>query len=215
MQDASVHILDLTRRGDRRLAYHRYESLLPRLRKSRRECVIFCEHPPTITAGTQTQMQNLLVSSESLQAQGIAFERIKRGGDVTAHEPGQLVVYIHLDLKQRKLSLSDYFERLLLISREAIHKTWQLETHCKPNAPGLYVGKNDAKILSIGVDFRRGFSGHGIALNIANNLKTFSFIHPCGFADQPLTSIKKLELAVNRSSLFKKIWLEIFQKEFA
>ena len=85
--------------------YNKYLRLQTSLRKKRKEILIFLEHTSTITAGSNYNIENLLVPKEYLLEKGIAFFQVERGGDLTAHEIGQLVIYPHIDLKKRNLTI--------------------------------------------------------------------------------------------------------------
>ncbi|MCB1172750.1 MAG: lipoyl(octanoyl) transferase LipB [Leptospiraceae bacterium] len=187
------------------MQYSRYLRFLERSRARRRESILFCQHEPVITSGLQSQAQNLLQAVDSLARQGIEFHQIRRGGDHTAHEPGQLLIYVHLDFKKRGLQLGPFFDSLLQIAAQSIVQTWDLTLQTRPGAPGLY-DTDGRKVLSIGLDVRRGFSGHGLALNIDNNLGTFRHIHPCGYADLQVASIGQL----GGDPLLRAQWIESF-----
>lgn len=84
----------------KKIPYLRYLEMQEKLRKFRRECILFLEHASTITRGINYNPENLLLGREFLESQGIQVHFIQRGGDFTAHEPGQLVIYSHVDLKK-------------------------------------------------------------------------------------------------------------------
>ncbi|EMO25708.1 hypothetical protein LEP1GSC170_0758 [Leptospira interrogans serovar Bataviae str. HAI135] len=93
-----------------KIPYLRYLEMQDKLRKFRRECILFLEHAPTITGGINYNPENLLVKPEFLESMGIQIHWTQRGGDFTAHEPGQLVLYSHVDLK-REIFLSVLFRK--------------------------------------------------------------------------------------------------------
>lgn len=168
--------------------YAAYVRLQEKLRKHRREILIFCSHPRVLTAGVQSKESSLRVDRSVAAARQIPILEIGRGGDFTAHEPGQCVVYPHVDLKHRGLSIGSFFQGLLNITTESIRSVWDLETHNLPHAPGLYT-TDGGKIASIGVMFKGFFTSFGLALNVDNDLETFAMIHPCGFSTMRMTTV--------------------------
>ena len=145
---------------------------------------IWCiEHPPVYTLGQAANPEHLLNPGD------IPVETSDRGGQVTYHGPGQLLMYTLLDLRRLKLdvrSLVSVLETsvIQLLSRYAI-----AAEACK-TAPGVYV--KAAKIAAIGLRIRRGYCYHGLALNVAMNLQPFSGINPCGFSQLAITQLADL-----------------------
>ncbi len=161
------------------------------------ECLISCQHLPIITAGKSALDDNLLCSTEQLKQAGIEFFRVERGGDMTYHGPGQLVVYPILDLRKRKRDVSWYM-RLL---EESVIKTLSLYGINALRAPGktgvwtsikednqIFWGR---KIASMGVKISHWCTMHGLSLNVQECEDGFSFINPCGFHEITMTSMKK------------------------
>lgn len=139
------------------------------------------EHPPVFTLGVAGQTRHVLDAGE------IAVVRTERGGQVTYHGPGQVVVYTLIDLRRRGLLVKETVLRL----EEALIRTLAdfgiPGASRKPNAPGVYVPHPDgpaelAKIAAIGLKVSRGCAYHGVALNVAMDLEPFSRINPCGYA---------------------------------
>jgi len=175
---------------------------------------LVCEHPRTITAGIQTDPDNLLVDREFLNEQKIAFHSIRRGGDLTAHEPGQIVIYPHVDLLKRKFAVSKYFRSLAAVTSDALFDVWAIETVYRDETPGLYL-KSGEKLASIGIQFKSFFTGHGIAINVSNDLETFRYIHPCGNKSIKMTGIVQLGLDETKQELFKRLWIDRFAMELS
>lgn len=189
--------------------YSRYIRLQKSLRRRRRELLLFCGHPPTITAGVQSREPNLLSAPDVLAKNGIAVHAIGRGGDHTAHEPGQCVIYPHIDLKKRELGVSKVFQDLLKITQSALEVTWGLRTEIRTDAPGLYW--NGRKLGSIGIQFKSFFTSFGLAVNVSNDLSTFRHIHPCGFSDLQVTNVLQCGGDPALLSRFMDVWTEEFQ----
>jgi len=159
----------------------------------RKESILFLEHPPTITAGSNFHEKNLLMTEEELNQKGVKIFYLKRGGDFTAHEPGQLVIYPHIDLKKRNISVTEFIHIFRNSIAESIDSIWGISVIDNPESPGLYLLENpEKKIVSFGIYFKSFFTSFGAAVNIDNSLNTFSVIHPCGGKSENITSIQLL-----------------------
>jgi lipoyl(octanoyl) transferase len=138
------------------------------------------EHPPVFTQGQAGKAEHLLNPGE------IPVIQTDRGGQVTYHGPGQLVGYVLFDLARLKISTRQLVKGLEnVIIRVLADYNVQAAARC--DAPGVYV--EGAKIGSIGLRVRKGYSYHGLAFNIAMNLEPFSRINPCGFSNLPITQL--------------------------
>lgn len=142
---------------------------------------IWClEHPRVFTQGQAGKAEHLLFPGD------IPVIKVDRGGQVTYHGPGQLVVYLMLDLPRKKMgvrSLVDTIEQGIVGTLGDLG----VEAAARPDAPGVYVG--DAKIASLGLRVRRGCSFHGLALNVAMDMEPFSRINPCGYAGMAMCQV--------------------------
>lgn len=141
------------------------------------------EHAPVFTLGQQVRLEHVLDPG------AIPVIETDRGGQVTYHGPGQLMVYVLLDLRRYGLSVRDLVS-LLEKSVIALLAGYGIWAKARCDAPGVYV--EDAKICSIGLRIRRGCSYHGLALNVAMDLTPFSRINPCGFRNLTMTQISAL-----------------------
>jgi lipoyl(octanoyl) transferase len=145
---------------------------------------IWClEHPPVFTLGMNGKPEHVLAAGD------IPVINIDRGGQVTYHGPGQLVVYPLLDLRRLQLDVRE----LVVALENAIIATvaqWGITAIGKRDAPGVYV--DGRKLASIGLRIRRGCSYHGLALNVAMDLEPFSRINPCGFQGLQVTQLRDL-----------------------
>lgn len=190
----------------------RYDLLQNRLRASRKEILLFCEHPPTITAGLQSRSAHLLSTVAQIEGSQITFIDQKRGGSYTAHEPGQVVVYPHIDLSARGIRISTFIGILLDTTAIALKRAWNLQTTPMENAPGLYL-QGKRKIASIGLIVKKDFSSYGVAVNVENSLQTFRHIVPCGHSDLPVTSVKDEGGSPQKKNEFINFWEEEFLKQ--
>jgi len=143
----------------------------------------FLEHPPVFTLGMAGRREHLLDPKD------IPVVGTDRGGQVTYHGPGQLVVYALLDLRRAGLGVRDLVTAL---ERSVIDyaATLGVTAVARREAPGVYVG--DAKLASVGIRIRRGCSYHGLALNVDMDLEPFSRIDPCGYAGLAMTQLRDL-----------------------
>lgn len=143
------------------------------------------EHDPVFTLGQAGDPSHLLRET------GIPLVKTDRGGQITYHGPGQIVLYVLIDLKRRKMGI----RALVTLLEETVVRLLAesgIEAAARSDAPGVYV--DGAKIASLGLRVRRGCSYHGLALNIDLDLSPFSAINPCGYADLTVTSTRQLGL---------------------
>jgi lipoate-protein ligase B len=151
------------------------------------DILLFLEHPPVFTLGKRGGRENLLVSEDVLARSGIPIIQIERGGNITFHGPGQLVVYPIVHLPSFDLGVVDMVDRL----EEVMIRTcaaWDVSAGRNALNRGAWVDLR--KIGSIGIAVRRGVSFHGLALNVSLDLKPFCWIQPCGLEGVGVTSIQ-------------------------
>jgi lipoyl(octanoyl) transferase len=141
------------------------------------------EHDPVFTLGMNADASHVLAPGE------IPVVQIDRGGQVTYHGPGQLVVYPLIDLRRGALTLRDLLNAL---ERSVIEYAarFGIEAQCRTGAPGVYV--DGRKLASVGLRIRRGGSYHGLALNVRMDLAPFARINPCGYAGLQMTQLSEL-----------------------
>jgi lipoyl(octanoyl) transferase len=156
--------------------------------------LIFCEHPHVYTLGKSGSLSNLLVSEEELKALQATYYAINRGGDITYHGPGQVVVYPILDLEQFFTDIHKY----LRILEEAVIKTlhhFNIQAGRYEGFTGVWIDANNPakarKICAMGVRCSRWITMHGLALNVNTDLSYFNHIVPCGIDDKQVTSMEK------------------------
>ena len=152
------------------------------------DIVLLLEHHPVFTIGKNGRVNNLTVSKSSLEKAGIPLIRVERGGDITFHGPGQLVMYPIIDLRIARLSVLDHIEKLEeVMIRAALD--WGITAQRSPANRGVWIGNN--KLGSVGIAIRRGISFHGMALNVNLSLKPFDWINPCGLQKITMTSMEQ------------------------
>lgn len=155
--------------------------------------IICCEHEPVYTLGKSGKMNNLLIREEELRGLGATFFQIDRGGDITYHGPGQLVVYPILNLEDFHLGLREYIA-LLEEAVISLCAHYGIEGKRVEGAIGVWIdaGKPTArKICAFGVRCSHFVTMHGLALNVNTDLRFFDYINPCGFVDKGVTSLSK------------------------
>ncbi len=152
-------------------------------------CMLLLSHEPVITFGKYSSEKNLLVDEDRLTELGVNLYRSSRGGDITCHEPGQLVVYPVLNLKKLHLGVKEY---VCMLEKAVIGflSEFGISGETVKGRPGVWVGNN--KIASIGINISKFVTTHGIAINIFNSLQSFGYVNPCGFSDIGMTSVKHL-----------------------
>lgn len=161
--------------------------------KDGEEFLILLEHLPVYTVGFRGDENNLLIDRKELAQRNIDFIRIERGGDVTYHGPGQLVVYPIINLIRHGIGVKQYVH-LLEKSVLKLLRDFGIEGDTSEDAIGVWLdwGTPEArKICAIGVKIRNGVTMHGLALNVNTDLLAFKLINPCGFTDKDVTSISK------------------------
>jgi len=150
--------------------------------------ILMVEHPPVYTLGRSGRIDSILRSREEISAAGIDIIQTERGGDITYHGPGQLVVYPIVNLRKRKLSVTDFVTMLEEIMLQSAGGSGVRATRDDRNR-GIWVGDN--KIGSIGIRIRHGISFHGLALNVNLSLEPFTWIQPCGLSGVGVTSLEQ------------------------
>ncbi len=152
----------------------------------------FLQHNPVYTLGKNGKAEHVLNS------QDIPVIKSDRGGQVTYHGPGQLIVYTLLDIKRLKLGVR---ELVTLIEQNIIEllADYDVAAKARRDAPGVYV--NNAKIAALGLRVRKGCCFHGMALNVEMDLEPFSRINPCGYAGLEVTQLKDLVVDVSFESV--------------
>jgi lipoyl(octanoyl) transferase len=141
------------------------------------------EHEPVFTLGMNADPAHVLAAGD------IPVVRVDRGGQVTYHGPGQLMLYAMIDLRRAQLGVRDLVSAL---EQSAIRLAAEfgIEAGLRPGAPGVYV--RGSKLASVGIRVRRGASYHGLALNVDMDLEPFGRINPCGYAGLPMTQLSAL-----------------------
>ena len=166
--------------------------------------VWFVEHPPIFTLGLNADRSHLLRPGQ------IPVLQVDRGGQVTYHGPGQLVVYLLLDLKRLRISVRGLVRALEAAVIDTV-AGYGIKAYGRRDAPGVYVAGR--KLAAVGLRIRRDCSYHGIAINVDMELEPFQGINPCGFENLEVTQLSQLstvrELAELRRDLEPQLKLRL------
>lgn len=158
------------------------------------------EHPRVYTQGQAGKAEHILAPGD------IPVIPVDRGGQVTYHGPGQLVVYLMINLSRRKMGV----RALVDVIEQAIVRTLAelgITAEPRPDAPGVYVA--DAKIASLGLRVRRGCSFHGLALNVSMDMEPFKRINPCGYAGLAMCQISDFAASVSIDDIEKRLTTQL------
>jgi lipoyl(octanoyl) transferase len=156
----------------------------------------FLQHPPVYTLGKNGKAEHVLNPAD------IPVINSDRGGQVTYHGPGQIVVYTLLDLNRLKIGV----RQLVTVIEQSIIELlagYGVNSNARRDAPGVYV--NDAKIAALGLRVRKGCSFHGLALNVDMDLEPFSRINPCGYEGLEITQLKNLVTGIEIKGVVDKL----------
>ena len=157
-------------------------------KKNSRDIILLVEHTPVFTLGRRGGIENLTVSDAFLKTSGIQVIQVERGGDITYHGPGQMVVYPILDLDRQRLGITELvfmLEEIMIRVSESLG----VQATRNPRNRGVWVG--DKKLGSVGLAVRKGISFHGMALNVNLSMTPFKWIHPCGLMNISMTSLAR------------------------
>ena len=154
------------------------------------------EHPSVFTQGISGKDEHVLINSE------IPIVRTDRGGQITYHGPGQLIVYCLIDLKRLGIGVKKMVS-LIELSIMGLLAKHQIESHIKTGAPGVYV--DGAKIAALGLKIKNGRTYHGLSLNVAMELSAFAQINPCGYQGLKVTQMCDLTDNINLESIANEL----------
>jgi lipoyl(octanoyl) transferase len=180
--------------------------------------LLFCEHPHVYTMGKSGSDKNLLADTDFLKSKGAGFFRIDRGGDITYHGPGQIVVYPVFDLEEFGIGIKEYIynlEEVVIITL----REFSVEAGRLKSATGVWIDPENQvkarKICAIGVKTSRFVTMHGFAFNINTHLEFYQYINPCGFTDKGVTSMQKETGILMKMDAVKKALIRNFARVFS
>jgi len=172
------------------------------------------EHPPVFTLGLAGDADNLHSPSNQ-----IPLVQVDRGGEITYHGPGQIVVYLLLDLRRLGIFVKELVSRIEQATIDTL-ADFGIDVERKPGAPGIYISKQTgvssewvgAKIAALGLKVSKGCSYHGLALNVATDLEAFKRIHPCGYEGLKTVDMQTLGIKDNIDTISQRL-LQHLQKQ--
>ena len=160
------------------------------------------QHPPIYTQGLAGKPEHLLQSSY------IDVIKTDRGGQITYHGSGQIIAYLLLDMRRLKLGVRELVTRMENAVVDLL-KGYDIQSESRVDAPGVYV--NNAKIAALGLKIKKGYCYHGIALNVDMDLKPFSNINPCGYANLQVTQTKNLGITDSIETISNKLTTQLIE----
>jgi lipoyl(octanoyl) transferase len=169
--------------------------------------LIFCQHPPTVTLGQHADRSFLRLTEDGFKSQGIQLISTDRGGEATAHEPGQIVCYPIVPVQRLKLSVKTYVYTLEQSVIDCLAE-FGIVASRHQDFPGVWVEQE--KICALGIRIKNRVSMHGLALNVVNTLETFRSIVPCGISQFGITSVARYTAMREHKS--NAIGLDVVQK---
>lgn len=204
---------------DYRQAYQRQKAAVEEVLSGGEERLILCEHPAVLTLGRLSDRSHILASDADLARQGVDVIPVDRGGEVTLHAPGQLVIYPILDLRKRKKDLRLYLWKLEHAAIDFLRDFAILADRISGKT-GVWVGQQ--KIVSVGVGAKTWVTFHGLGINVSTDLALFRLIRPCGL-DVRMTSITELtgravdmaEAKAGCPAIFRRIFDETPSGEYS
>lgn len=179
--------------------------------------VLFVEHPHVYTLGKSGNFANLIIPEAFLKKINATFYRTDRGGDITYHGYGQIVIYPIFNLENFGILIKRYIHSIEEVIIRTL-KEYGIEAERIESASGVWLTKNRQKaekICALGVRVSRGVTMHGLAFNINTDLKYFEYINPCGFTDKGVTSLQReLGREIDTNEVKQKLskhFVEVFQ----
>ena len=153
-----------------------------------KDVILLLEHPPVFTLGRRGGLDDLTVSPDLLEKLGIPLVQVERGGVITFHGPGQLIMYPIIDLNAARMRVVDYVEKLEEVMIRAVADSEIIAERNSLNR-GIWVGNK--KLGSIGIAIRRGICFHGMSLNVNISMKHFGWMNPCGLKQIEISSMQR------------------------
>lgn len=176
-----------------------------------KDTIIIQENYPIFTLGRNSSDDNLLLSKDSLAKKGIEVEYVDRGGDITYHGPGQIVISPVLHLKKYMNSIHKYVRSLEEIVIRLLKK-YNVNGGRIEGKSGVWIDED--KIAAVGIAIRHGITMHGVSINVKLDLSHFEYIIPCGIKDKGVTSLNKLGVFDINIEKIKENFIEEFNEVF-
>ena len=174
-----------------------------------KEEIWFLEHDMVFTSGSSSSKKY-----DKDRIDNIPLVKVNRGGKITYHGPGQLVIYPIINIKKRKLNIINYINLIEDICIKVFKKYSISLIKKKEKNRGLWVKYNnlEKKIIFIGLRYSKGVIHHGLSINFENNLKYFRKIDPCGLNNKEISSLKEIGIIYNKKKIIKSLKVEFIEK---
>lgn len=153
------------------------------------DTVVLCEHTPVFTVGRRDSSADWISDPGTIAGEGIEVVKTDRGGRITYHGPGQLVVYFIFNINERKLGIKDFVHKVEDVCMASL-KRFGIDAARSEGYPGLWV--KDGKIVALGFHVANGVTMHGIAVNVDPDMSHFRHIVPCGIRDRGVVSMRHI-----------------------
>lgn len=187
---------------------HQHLLLEKRIKGEVPDTLIMVEHPPVVTLGRTSQTSSIL-NRDFFDVRAIPVVETRRGGKITYHAPGQLVIYPIIDLREKRRDVSFFIDFLERVVVESLN-TLGIPAANFPEKRGVWLG--DKKIAFIGIAVKRWVTYHGVAININNDVTPFSYMNPCGEKNIRVTSAKEHLNGSLDMKQVKKVFAGYFKK---
>ena len=195
-QPAALPVLRRLGQVEYEATWHAMQAFTAAREAGTRDEIWLLEHPPVFTLGQAGKREHLL---EDI---GIPVVAIDRGGQVTYHGPGQVVVYLMIDLRRRGYGVRELVRRLEQAVIDSLAE-WDIAAERRAGAPGVYV--QGAKIAALGLRVKGGCTYHGLSLNVDLDLAPFRAINPCGYAGMAVTRTRDLEVMASGEEVAERL----------
>lgn len=166
------------------------------------DTILVLEHHPVITKGRRIHSERIPFE-DKIESQGIQIRPANRGGLLTYHGPGQIVVYFVLRLEDHFDGVSSFVCHLERCLQAFLKQNFAIESRVDPDHPGIWVGPQ--KIASLGLRVSQGVTSHGVALNVSNDLSVYQLFSPCGLSSQTMTNLESILKTSLDKTEFEKI----------
>jgi len=212
VSETGFFVLDVRDLGliDYEEAYALQKSCVEEAWRENKDFLLLCEHPAVLTLGRLATQDHILAPCQDLRDRNIKVLSTDRGGEVTLHAPGQLVVYPILHLENLKRDLKWYLSKLEQVAIDLLGDFGIVATRM-PEKTGVWVGQR--KIASVGIGVKRWVTFHGIAINVATDLGLFGLIRPCGLNVEMTSVCDEAGRKISMETI-KESFVHHFRREF-
>lgn len=207
-----LNVIDLGKMDYKSALDLQFKLLEKRQNSEINDTILIVEHLPVITLGRNAKQENVLYSEKYLEEHGVDLVEINRGGDVTYHGLGQIVGYPIVNIKEKKLGIKDFVDKLEQIFIDLLKDRYDIEAERDNINSGTWV--NGEKITAVGLAVKKWVTMHGFAFNVSTDLEFFKLIVPCGIGTRSVTTIEKLKGKAIDIEKTKIEVVDYFAKEF-